>query len=268
MRSWHVVGEILAKREMRWHVATTMFVRFRQSPYRLHLSIVENRRVDGRVRHEHIASLGSVAVPLTVEGRIAFWMRLHQRLDKLSNRIDGETRYKLLDAIHGRVPMVLLDEQHSVKRENADDDEQFWSRLHDMHASNIEDRKGLVAIIERANEADRAGMAAAAENRDAAKDRRERLDKGEDVPGGLTHKKYTREDYEAILTKAGWTRADITYAKGLARLANLAKSGTISIAWGDMERQIIDRGIDCADRARRATVRALLRQFDVPLDDD
>src|SRR6266404_2025578 len=82
----------------------------------------ETRRVDGKVRPEHIASLGSVVLPLTVEGRLVLWARLHQRIDKLSNRIGGETRMKLLGAIHERVPMVLIDEQLGVKRENAIDE--------------------------------------------------------------------------------------------------------------------------------------------------
>jgi hypothetical protein len=35
---------------MRRHSATTMFARFRPSPYRLQVSIVETRRVGGKVR--------------------------------------------------------------------------------------------------------------------------------------------------------------------------------------------------------------------------
>lgn len=37
-----------------------MFVRFRQTRKRLQASIIETRRADGKVRHEHIAGLGSV----------------------------------------------------------------------------------------------------------------------------------------------------------------------------------------------------------------
>jgi hypothetical protein len=37
-----------------------MFVRFRQSAQRQQPSIVETRRVAGKVRHEHVASLGSI----------------------------------------------------------------------------------------------------------------------------------------------------------------------------------------------------------------
>ena len=65
-----------------------MFVRFRQSPGRLQLSLIETRRVGGQVRHEHVASFGSIKTPPTVAGRIIFWQRLHERIGKLSNPID------------------------------------------------------------------------------------------------------------------------------------------------------------------------------------
>jgi hypothetical protein len=90
-----------------------MFVRFRQTRYRqrdgghrLQVSIVETHRVDGRVRHEHMASLGSIETPPSVADRIAFWQRVHDRFGKLSNRIDPATQGKLRGDIHARIPMV------------------------------------------------------------------------------------------------------------------------------------------------------------------
>src|SRR5499426_3010843 len=41
---------------------------------------VETRRVGGKVRHEHVAGLGSIETPPSVDARLAFWVRLHQRL--------------------------------------------------------------------------------------------------------------------------------------------------------------------------------------------
>jgi hypothetical protein len=90
-----------------------MFVRFRETPYGLAMSLVETRRENGRVRHEHVASLGSVETPLTVAERVAFWSRLHERLARLSNRIDDETQGKVLGAVHARVPMPTADEQRT-----------------------------------------------------------------------------------------------------------------------------------------------------------
>jgi hypothetical protein len=96
-----------------------MFVRFRQSLRRLQLSLVETRREGGKVRHEHVASLGAIPTPLTVAGRVEFWQRLHQRLGRLSNRLDGEMQTKILGAVHARVPMPTVDEIHALNLEEA-----------------------------------------------------------------------------------------------------------------------------------------------------
>ena len=47
----------------------------------------------------------------------------------------------------------------------------------------------------------------AASHRDAAKERRERLQRGEDVPGGL----FTGEDAKRILREQGWSESDIRH---------------------------------------------------------
>ena len=94
-----------------------MFVRFRRVEshlqIRLQVSIAESRRVNGKVRVEHIASLGSVGDPATIAERVEFWSRLHQRLAKLANRIDAEAQGKIIGAIHARIPIVTVDEQRS-----------------------------------------------------------------------------------------------------------------------------------------------------------
>jgi hypothetical protein len=187
-----------------------MFVRFRQTAHRLQVSLVETRRSDGRVRHEHIASLGSVEMPPSVEARIAFWQRLHERLAKLANRVDAETQGKLLGDIHARIPLVTLDEQRALQLRNAEADEQFWTNIHDMHAGTVEGHKGLATTAERKVAEGEAEMAKAASHRDAAKERRERLQRGEDVPGGLG-KPLTREDAERIMREAGMTTSDIQH---------------------------------------------------------
>jgi len=86
--------------------ATTMFVHFRETPYGLAMSLVETRRENGKVRHEHVASLGSIETPPSVAARIEFWRELDERLAQLSNRLDAETRGKVTGAVHARVPMV------------------------------------------------------------------------------------------------------------------------------------------------------------------
>lgn len=99
-----------------------MFVRFKDTEHRLRVSLVETRRIDGQVKHEHVASLGSCSMPPSVADRVAFWQRLRERLAKLSNRVDATAQGKLLGQIHARIPMVTPDEQAALQLENADYD--------------------------------------------------------------------------------------------------------------------------------------------------
>jgi len=103
----------LAGKEPGAYRATTMFVHFRETPYGLAMSLVENRRENGRICHEHVASLGSIETPPSVAARIEFWRGLHERLTQLSNRLDAETRDKVMVAVHARVPMVTPEEQRA-----------------------------------------------------------------------------------------------------------------------------------------------------------
>jgi len=106
-----------------------MFVHFRETPYGLAMSLVETRRENGKVRHEHVASLGSIETPLSVAARIEFWRGLHERLDQLSNRLDAETRGKVIGAVHARVPMVTPDEQRALQLEKAKGGAGQWSPI-------------------------------------------------------------------------------------------------------------------------------------------
>jgi hypothetical protein len=58
---------------------------------RLQVSVVQNRRVAGKVHAEHIGALGSVD---TMRGRLAFWARLPQRLAALGNRVGHDEHAK------------------------------------------------------------------------------------------------------------------------------------------------------------------------------
>ena len=82
----------------------TMFVRFCQTAHRLQVSLTATRWDSGRgaARNEHITDLGSVplAAP-SVQDRLAFCAKLHQRLDALSNRIA---------ATHARILIPTQDE--------------------------------------------------------------------------------------------------------------------------------------------------------------
>jgi hypothetical protein len=88
-----------------------MFVRFRQQGRRLQPSLMQTRRLSGKMRSEHIASLGSVDAEVSVRERLAFWAKLPERLARLGNRVGPDEQAKVYAALHARIPMVTPDEQ-------------------------------------------------------------------------------------------------------------------------------------------------------------
>jgi hypothetical protein len=71
-------------------------VRFRQTAAGLQCSLVETRRIDGKVRYEQVASLGSVSRSPSVGDRLAFWRRVYEQLAELADRIDAETQGQII----------------------------------------------------------------------------------------------------------------------------------------------------------------------------
>jgi hypothetical protein len=188
-----------------------MFVRFRKTKCKLQVSLCETRWATRKVRHEHIAQLGSVPVPPSIADRIA-WKRLHERLPKLSNRINADAQAKILGDIHARIPMVTLDGMQALKIENTEAEERVWSSIHAMHEEKVGGQKELIAATERAIAGGSELMTKAAAQIADAKDRAKRLRKGEDVPGGLA-KPLTLEDFfKAGLTKEELRRCEQMHA--------------------------------------------------------
>jgi hypothetical protein len=64
--------------------------------------VVETRWHASEVKHEQVASLGSVPHEPTVPERIAFWTQLHERLARLANRVDAAAQAKILGAVHAK----------------------------------------------------------------------------------------------------------------------------------------------------------------------
>jgi hypothetical protein len=229
-----------------------VFIRFRQTTSRLQCSLVETRRVGGRVRHEHVAGLGSIEVPPSVRGRLEFWRRLHERLAKLGNRVDPATQAKVLGTIHARIPMVTLDEIEAAKLENAEADERLWSSLQGMHREQAEGQKQLAATAERAATAGEAAAAEAASKAAAAKERAERIKAGEDMPGGLG-KPMTQEDIIEYLRKSGFTNADL---ERMRLLTTLSETELRNEPFPEVHKAT-DRAIDHATRSfvRRRSIK-------------
>jgi hypothetical protein len=199
---------------MRFVMPLLMFVRLRQKGRRLQPSLMQTRRVSGKICNEHIASLGSVGADVSVRERLAFWAKLPERLARLGNRVHPNEHGKIYGALHARIPMVTADEQRAIQEANAEGDERFWGAMRDMGTANVEEHKALIARAET-KIAEHAPKAAEAEERaQAAKDRLERIRRGESVPGGLG-KPF---DAERALKAAGFTERDLRRIRLMASL--------------------------------------------------
>lgn len=223
-----------------------MFVRFRQTKTRLQASLIQSHRIDGKVRHEHVAMLGTVDAPPSVAERLVFWQRLHERMAKLGNRIDAATQAKLYSDIHARIPMVIPDEARALQLDNAKADAQLWGTMADLHADTASDHERLIAKAEatRANIAAEQARAAAQAAR--AKDRIASIERGEDVFGGLGKP----VGYEQFLLKAGFTKADLDSFRQVNEVSN-------AFGFDTMMKAIRE----ATSRAERSTLRALHRRI-------
>jgi hypothetical protein len=226
-----------------------MFARFRIAGRRLHVSVVETRRQGSKVRHEHIASLGSIPLTMSAADRVAFWTKLHQRLDAPSNRIDAAKRGAILTAIHARIPMPTMDDQQEVQLDRAKADAKFWESLADAQGDDIEGHKGLLASTQRAISEREKAAAGAAEKVRAAKDRLARVEAGETVavPPPLTRKDFLRI--------TGMTEAE---ARHCEQVHDMAARGP------DWWQFMIDEQMRRGEQAEKAVVRRLHRVLREP----
>jgi hypothetical protein len=194
-----------------------MFVRFRQAGSRLQCSLIETSRSNGKVRHEHIAALGTIDTPPAVADRAEFWRRLHERIGQLSNRVDGTAQAKILGEIHARIPMVMIDELRTLQVDNIQADEQVWTGLLDIHQSTLDGDKQVLAGLQKKIEAGEAAVKVAAELADGAKEKARRLQQGEAVAGGLKRE----VDMLRIMRDAGMTDRDIDHCRMINALSEL-----------------------------------------------
>src|SRR5262249_8497981 len=104
---------------------TTLFVRFRAVRHRLVVDLVATKRAGGKVVSEHIARLGSAALPEPIDAaeRILFWQALKTRFRdlaaRLGNRISSDDRRKALAAVHARIPRPTEAEEQAARIEAA-----------------------------------------------------------------------------------------------------------------------------------------------------
>ena len=195
------------------------------------------------VRHEHVASLGSVPRSPSPADRLAFWTKLHQRLNALSNRVDATQRGTILTAVHARIPMPTLDDQQAVQLERAREDARFWDLLSGSFADDLEGHKGLLATTQRAIGEREPVAADAATKAQAAKDRLARVEEGEAVAG--IPEPMTRKD---LLKISGMTEAQLRHCE---RVAKIAGRGWFQLLIDEQERR--------KKKVEKAVVRELYR---------
>jgi hypothetical protein len=92
----------------------------------------------------------------------------------------------------------------------------FWSGMHDMSAELVESNKELIAKAEAEIAEVAPQVQAAAERRDIAKARNEKIKRGETVTGGLGK----RIDFETVLKEAGLTTRVFGRARKMERLTD------------------------------------------------
>jgi hypothetical protein len=197
-----------------------MHVRFRLQHNRLQISLVTASRINGRVRQEHVAALGSVPPDMTVQDRVAFWTQVHPRLARLGNRLGPAGHAKVLGELHARVPMATAAEQDAaaidgkaarkigIARHNVE----VWAKVRDDSRWMIEQKKALIATLEKQIAEDTALAMEAHRFAKAEQDKVNRLKGGEDVDVGEAI------DMRAILKQAGWTAADFRRADRLCQI--------------------------------------------------
>jgi hypothetical protein len=81
--------------------------------------IVENVRVNGKPKQQHVAYLATICESELVHmgARIRFWDKVTKRLDGLSNRILADDRAKIEAAIEAQLPRPTPEERQQNARE-------------------------------------------------------------------------------------------------------------------------------------------------------
>jgi hypothetical protein len=218
-----------------------MYVRFRRQGNRLQASLVQGRRLAGKVQAEHIGALGSVDAEVSVRSRVAFWAKIHDRLAALGNRVGTDEHAKILGALRGRIPMVTPEDIRAVQEESFADDERFWDSMRDMNASHIEGHKALIAQAHSKIAAMEPEVAKAAEKVEVARSKREKLKRGEAVAGGLGK----RLDLDALIKAAGLTPSMLRRARLFASMTEAEfealHAPTVTTRWIDATDKIVER---------------------------
>ncbi len=138
-------GHCHLKPRCRWRIGREEAL----APYRLKVVLVENKRINGKVKQETIAVLGSIEatwLPEFWEGidqkaaaklkaddwelrslqwRTAFWKGANHRLKQLANRLGPDLK-RIRMAAHARVPYPMEAGKNRLEFLEAKEDFAFW----------------------------------------------------------------------------------------------------------------------------------------------
>jgi hypothetical protein len=155
-----------------------MFVRFRQTSRSLQLSLVAPRRANGKVRQEHVAGLGSLPLPPDLNDRAVFWKRLLERLERLANRLDDETRNKIVNDVLARVSLPTDEE----RRDQFEREEAAWKAFHGHITATVEENEIRRQDAEKKIAAAEPVAALAQRVLQRIEEQRARMERGEGLP--------------------------------------------------------------------------------------
>jgi len=170
---WHGIpcrGHCRAKPRCRWRIGKDEQL----VPYRLKVVLVENKRVNGKVKQETIAVLGSIEATLLPEfwdgidvatklkgekwelqslrARTDFWKGANRRLRQLANRLGPDTK-RIRMAAHARVPYPMESGKKRLEMLEAMAD-------YDEAQSGIKHGERMVASGQKAVKAAQEGLTA------------------------------------------------------------------------------------------------------------
>ena len=147
--------------------------------------------------------------------------------------------------------MVTPDEQRAVQEESFKDDERFWDTMRDLNASHIEGHKAQIAQAEAKIAEMAPEVAKAAERVEVARGRLEKLERGEDVAGGLGK----RLDLRSLIKAAGLTPDMLRRARLFASLTEAEfealHAPVVTKRWIDAVDKIVEREARRLIRARK-----------------
>ena len=142
------------------------------APYRLKIMLVENRRINGKVKQEIVAMLGSidatwlpefwegidkkVAAKLkaddwelySLRARAAFWKILNRRSKQLANRLGPDAK-RIRMAAHARVPYPMEAGKKRLQLLEAKKDFDSWRDLIKIYEGHIEGHKETIKRAEQ-----------------------------------------------------------------------------------------------------------------------